>query len=101
MLKSKDIETLIEQELFLIKMLEHNRKFSSLIVKIQEFMSLTRKHFKQTKSVSTLDYFFPLLYEKLGIYYITEDKFRKFLYYMLFTVFQIYLNLLIIQVIPL
>ena len=84
-LKSKDIETLIEQELFLIKMLEHNRKFSSLIVKIQEFMSLTRKHFKQTKSVSTLDYFFPLLYEKLGIYYITEDKFRKFLYYMVMT----------------
>ena len=84
-LKSKDTQTLIEQEILLIKMLEHNRKFSALIIKIKEFMSLTFKNFKQTKTVSILDYFFPLLYEKLGIYYISEDKFRKFSYYMVKT----------------
>ena len=83
--KSKDIENLIEQEIFLIKMLEHNRKFSLLNTKIKEFLSLTRKNFKQSKIVSTLDYFFPLLYEKLGIYFIFDDKFRIFLYYMVMT----------------
>ena len=82
---SNDLENLIEQELFLIKMLEHDRKFSLLNTKIKEFISLTRKYFKQTNLVSTLDYFFPLLYEKLGIYYIFEDKFRKFLYFMVMT----------------
>ena len=84
-LKSNDTLVLIEQEIFLIKMLEHERKFSLLKIKIKEFMSLTRKYFKQNNLVSALDYFFPLLYEKLGIYYISEDKFRKFLYYMVMT----------------
>ena len=83
--KSKDNEILIEQEIFLIKMLEHINNFPLLRIKIKEFMNLTKKNFKQTNLVSTLDYFFPLLYEKLGIYYISEDKFRKFLYYMVFT----------------
>ena len=68
-------------------MLEHNRNFPLLINKIKEFMELTKSQFKQNNYVSTLDYFFPLLYEKIGIYYLYEDryKFRKFLYYMVFT----------------
>ena len=84
-LKSKNTDILIEQQLFLIKMLEHNRKFSLLRLKIAEFMAITSKYFKKTKLVSTLDYFFPLLHEKNAIYYILEDKFRKFLYSMVMT----------------
>lgn len=78
-------EFLIKKEIILIKMLEHNRNFPLLITKIQEFMTLMRPQFKQTNNISVLDYFFPLLYEKIGIYYIYEDKFRKFLYYMVFS----------------
>ena len=84
-LESNDTLVLIEQEIFLIKMLEHNRLFSLLKIKIKEFMLLTCKYFKQANLVSTLDYFFPLLHEKLGIYYFSEDNFRKFLYYMVMT----------------
>ena len=84
-LKGNSPEQLIKKEIILIKMLEHNRNFPLLITKIQEFMALMRPQFKQTTLISPLDYFFPLLYEKMGIYYIYEDKFRKFLYYMVFS----------------
>ena len=84
-LKSKNPDVLIEQQLFIIKMLEHNRKFPLLRTKIKEFMSYTLKYFQQTKSVSTLDFLYPLLYEKQSIYYILDDKFRKFLYFMVMT----------------
>ena len=63
-------------------MLEHNRNFPFLIIKIKEFIEATMKQFKQNTNVSPLDFFIPLLYEKIGIYYIYEDKFRIFLYYM-------------------
>ena len=84
-LKASSQELLIKKELILIKMLEHNRNFPLLISKIQEFMTLMSPQFKQTTLISSLDYFFPLLYEKIGIYYIYDDKFRKFLYYMVFS----------------
>ena len=84
-LKASLPELLIKKEIILIKMLEHNRNFPLLITKIKEFISLTKSQFKQTTNVSPLDFFFPLLYEKIGIYYIYEDKFRYFLYYMVFS----------------
>lgn len=84
-LKASSTELLIKKQIILIKMLEHNRNFSFLISKINEFISLTRSQFKNNTNISPLDYFFPLLYEKIGIYYIYEDKFRKFSYYMVFT----------------
>ena len=83
-LKASSPELLIRKEIILIKMLEHNRNFPLLISKILEYISTTYSQFKKTNSVTSLDYFFPLLYEKLAIYYIYEDKFRKFLYYMFF-----------------
>ena len=83
-LKASLPELLIKKEIILIKMLEHNRNFPLLMTKIKEFITLTKSQFKQTTNVSPLDFFFPLLYEKIGIYYIYEDKFRKFLYYMVF-----------------
>ena len=83
-LKASSPELLIRKEILLIKMLEHNRNFSLLISKILEYISATKAQFKQTNNVSPLDYFFPLLYEKLAIYSIYEDKFRKFLYYMVY-----------------
>ena len=82
--KARTNDILIIKALILIKMLEHNRNFSLLISKIHEFISLTISQFKQSPNVTTLDYIFPLLYEKIGIYYIYEDKFRRFLYYMVF-----------------
>ena len=84
-LKATNQELLIRKMLILIKMLEHNRNFSLLVVKIKEFLNITRSQFKQSTNVSTLDYLFPLLYEKIGIYYFSEEKFRKFLYYMVFS----------------
>ena len=84
-LKSKNLDILIEQQLFLIKMLEHNRKFSLLRTKIKEFMNYTLNYFQQTKTISTLDYLYPLLYEKQSIYYILDGKFRKFSYFMVMT----------------
>ena len=81
-LKSKNTDILIEQQIFLIKILEHNRKLSQLRLKIKEFVAKTFKYFKKSKTLSTFDYYFPLLYEKQGIYHILEDKFRKFLYCM-------------------
>ena len=84
-LKSKNTDILIEQQIFLIKILEHNRKFSQLRLKIKEFIAKTFKYFKKLKTLTTLDFFYPLLYEKQGIYYILEDKFRKFLYCMVIT----------------
>ena len=83
--KSKNTDILIGQQLFLIKMLEHNRKFALLRTKIKDFMVLTWSNFQKTKIVSVLDYLFPLSYEKTAIYYLIEDKFRKFLYYMVMT----------------
>ena len=82
--KARVNDILIMKTLILIKMLEHNRNFSLLISKIFEFMSLTQSQFKQSSNVTTLDFLFPLLYEKIGIYYLYEDKFRRFLYYMVF-----------------
>ena len=49
-LKSKNTNILIEQQLFLIKMLEHNRKFSLLRLKIAVFLAITSKYFNKTKS---------------------------------------------------
>ena len=79
-LKASLPELLIKKEILLIKMLEHNRNFPLLIIKIKEFLALTKSQFKQTTNVSPLDFFFLLLYEKIGIYYIYEDKFRYFFY---------------------
>jgi hypothetical protein len=84
-LKANTTELLIRKELLLIKMLEYNRNFQLLISKINEFMEITRPQFKTNTNVSSLDYFFPLLYEKIGIYYIYEDKFRKFSYFMVYS----------------
>ena len=84
-LKASSPELLIKKQIILIKMLEHNRNFPFLVTKIKEFINLTKAQFKQNTNVSPLDFFIPLLYEKIGIYYIYEDKFRKFLYYMVFS----------------
>ena len=81
-LKASCPELLIRKEILLVKMLEHNRNFPFLIIKIKEFIEATMNQFKQNTNVSPLDFFIPLLYEKIGIYYIYEDKFRIFLYYM-------------------
>ena len=84
-LKANTPELLIKKEIILIKMLEYNKNFPLLITKIKEFMEITKPQFKTNTNVSALDYFFPLLYEKIGIYYIYEDYFRKFLYYMVYS----------------
>ena len=78
--KILNIEQVIKKQIILIKYLEENQSIPLLINKTLEFINIAGTQFKIEQNLSILDFYFPLLYEKIGIYYITQNKYRKFLY---------------------
>ena len=77
-------EQLMRTELLIIKMMENRVKygkepnFKILIETINQFMKRTNKLMNKSQSVTSLEYFLPLLQEQTGVYYLLEDKFRKY-----------------------
>ena len=78
-------EQLMRTEIIIIKMMENKVKlnkdnnFKQLIDTITQFLKRTSKYINKSTS---LDYFYPLLQEKIGVYYLLENKFRKYVFYL-------------------
>ena len=89
------IEQFGRVRLIIIKLMESKIKLSNRENNSSNFKSLVdmvihiskevnRKIKDRNNTSSFLDYYYPLLHEKLGIYNLMENKFRKYVFYMSF-----------------
>jgi len=89
---SGTIEQIMRVRLIIIKLMEskiktNNRENNSSNFKLLSDMVIhiskeVGSKIKKRNSTSFLDYYYPLLYEKLGIYNLMENKFRKYVFFM-------------------
>ena len=81
-------EQLIRAEIIIIKIMENRIKtgkdnnYKQLIDIISVFLKKASKYLTKNSSLTSLDYFYPLLQEKIGVYYLLEKKFRKYVFYL-------------------
>ena len=94
-------EQIIRNELIIIKIYENNESLYPMIENILNFIIATRQKFikedkneekENDKNNNNIDnnykcfkYLYPLLFEKIGIYYISHNYYRKFQMFMTFT----------------
>jgi len=84
------LEQIIRNELIIIKMFENNESLYPMIENILHFIIATKQKFikeyekDETKKSMCFNYLYPLLYEKIGIYYISNNYFRKFQIFMIY-----------------
>ena len=55
--------------------------YKILIDTITKYLKITLKLINKSSS-TVLEYFYPLLLEKLGVYYLIDNKFRKYVFYL-------------------
>ena len=89
---SGTIEQIMRVRLIIIKLMESKIKLNHRENNSANFKLLTDMVIQISKEVgkkiqkrnapSFLDYYYPLLYEKLGIYNLMENKFRKYVFFM-------------------
>ena len=90
MISEGTLEQIIRNELIIIKMFENNESLYPMIENILQFIIATKQKFikeyeKENNSKSMcFNYLYPLLYEKIGIYYISNNHFRKFQIFMIY-----------------
>ena len=84
-------EQIMRTEIIIIKMMEskikagidtNSNNYKILIETITHFLKKTIKLINKTSATTTLEYFYPLLQEKIAVYSLIENKFRKYVYYM-------------------
>ena len=99
MIAEGTFEQIIRNELIIIKMYENNEDLIPMIENILNFIYATKQKFikekkndkeekekeKNKNKIICFNYLYPLLYEKISIYYINNNKFRKFQMFMAFT----------------
>ena len=84
-------EQLMRTEIIIIKMMENRIKtgkepnFKILIETVIQFMKRTSKLISKTQGSTSLEYFYPLLQEQIGVYYLIENKFRKYILSLAYT----------------
>ena len=91
------LEQMIKNELIIIKMYENNENLGHMIGNILNFIVATKQKFikndkngEKSENNNTkrdpvcFEYLYPLLYEKISIYYINHNFFRKFQMFMAF-----------------
>ncbi len=82
---------IIRQEIVIIKMMESklqdgNRdEIKNLCKTIEKFFIFNKEEYRKDNNEIIFRYFNALLQEKLGIYNIIENKFRRYVYYMAMT----------------
>ena len=79
-------EQLMRTEIIIIKMMESkikagNKDYKMVIDTLNLFIKRTLNLSKKIASPSILEFFYSLLQEKIGVYYLIDNKFRKFVYY--------------------
>ena len=79
-------EQLMRTEIIIIKMMESkikagNKDYKMIIDTLNQFLKRTLNLIKKITSSSSLEYFYSLLQEKIGVYYLIDNKFRKFVYF--------------------
>ena len=90
MISEGSLEQIIRNELIIIKMFENNESLYPMIGNILHFIIATKQKFIKEYEKDNLNksvcfnYLYPLLYEKIGIYYISNNYFRKFQIFMLY-----------------
>ena len=90
MIAEGSLEQIIRNELIIIKMFENNESLYPMIENILHFIIATKQKFiKEYKNEDInkslcFSYLYPLLYEKIGIYYISNNYFRKFQIFMIY-----------------
>ena len=90
MISEGSLEQIIRNELIIIKMFENNESLYPMIENILHFIIATKQKFiKEYKNedinkIMCFNYLYPLLYEKIGIYYISNNFFRKFQIFMIY-----------------
>ena len=81
-------EQKIRTEIIIIKIMENRIKtgkdnnYKLLIDIIAYFLKKAGKLLSKNTPLAPLDYFYPLLQEKIGVYYLLENKFRKYVFYL-------------------
>ena len=97
MIAEGSLEQIIRNELIIIKMYENNEDLNPMIENILNFIIATQQKFIKVKEKSEekeenkedsslcFKYLYPLLFEKISIYYITHNFYRKFQMFMAFT----------------
>ena len=82
-------DQLIRTEIIVIKMMESKLKlgnkdnnYKTIIETINKFLKRISKIINNNSSSISLEFFYPLLQEKIGVYYLIENKFRKFVFYL-------------------
>ena len=102
MISEGTLEQIIRNELIIIKMYENNEELYPMIENILNFILATKDKFiKEDKSqregenkkeeknsfknYTCFKYLYPLLYEKIAIYYISHNYYRKFQMFMSYT----------------
>ena len=90
MIAEGSLEQIIRNELIIIKMFENNESLYPMIENILHFIIATKQKFiKEYKKENInkslcFNYLYPLLYEKIAIYYISNNYFRKFQIFMIY-----------------
>ena len=79
-------EQLMRTQIIIIKMMESkikagNKDYKMIIDTLNQFLKRTLNLSKKISSSSSLEFFYSLLQEKIGVYYLIDNKFRKFVYY--------------------
>ena len=63
-------------------MFENNESLYPMVANISDFISATKqKYVKEEKNYICFNYFYPLLYEKVAIYFLIHNQYRKFQIY--------------------
>ena len=90
MIAEGTLEQIIRNELIIIKMFENNESLYPMIENILHFIIATKQKFIKEYEKDNINksmcfnYLYPLLYEKIGIYYISNNHFRKFQIFMIY-----------------
>ena len=79
-------EQLMRTEIIIIKMMESkikagNKDYRMIIDTLNQFLKRTLNLSKKNSASSSLEFFYSLLQEKIGVYYLIDNKFRKFVSY--------------------
>ena len=90
MISEGSLEQIIRNELIIIKMFENNESLYPMIENILHFIIATKQKFikeyekEDINKSMCFNYLYPLLYEKIGIYYVSNNYFRKFQIFMIY-----------------
>ena len=90
MISEGSLEQIIRNELIIIKMFENNESLYPMIENILHFIIATKQKFikayeqEDNNKSMCFNYLYPLLYENIGIYYISNNYFRKFQIFMIY-----------------